>query len=185
MLNKMLNQLPNTTSLIIFTALFNYNVAATAAEPDNNNQPTTIEPAPDKASPVTISPVTTSPAANSPASTSAVETTSPTVERSQFTTAIVDREPTDNVVTLTNNSDKIYFFSELANLKGHTITHRWEYQGKLMAEIKFDVKSNHWRVYSSKNIKPGWTGEWTVELVDENGTPLDVENLQIVDAKSN
>lgn len=120
----------------------------------------------------------------SPATQSGSKANAETVKRAQFTTAIVDREPTDDVVMLTNNSEKIYYFSELTNLKGHKVTHRWKYQGKLMAEIKFNVKSDRWRVYSSKNIKPDWTGDWTVELVDENGTSLDVSKLEVVEAKT-
>ena len=107
------------------------------------------------------------------------------VSRSQFTTAVVNREPTDNVIMLTNNSSKIYYFTELENLKGHNVTHRWQYQGKLMAEIKFDIKSDRWRVFSSKKIRPDWTGEWSVELVDEHGKSLKVNKLEIVTAHAN
>lgn len=107
------------------------------------------------------------------------------VSRSQFTTAVVNREPTDNVIMLTSNSSKIYYFTELSNLKGHNVTHRWQYQGKLMAEIKFDVKSDRWRVFSSKKIRPDWTGEWSVELVDEHGKALKVNKLEVVTAHAN
>ena len=109
----------------------------------------------------------------------------PRIARSQFTTAVVNREPTDNVVMLSNNSKKIYYFSELSNLKGRNIAHRWLHQGKVMAEIKFDIKSDRWRVFSSKKIDPNWTGEWSVELIDENGTPLQTGKLEVVEAKGN
>ena len=107
------------------------------------------------------------------------------IARSQFTTAVVNREPTDNVIMLTNNSNEIYYFSELSNFKGHNVTHRWRYQGKLMAEVKFDVKSDRWRVFSSKKIRPDWTGEWLVELVDESGQSLQTSKLQVVTANDN
>lgn len=107
------------------------------------------------------------------------------VARSQFTTAVVNREPTDNVVMLTSNSSEIYYFTELSDLKGHNIRHRWQYQGKVMAEIKFDVKSDRWRVYSSKKIRPDWTGEWSVELIDENGKSLLVNKLKVVATNTN
>lgn len=110
---------------------------------------------------------------------------SPRIARSQFTTAVVDREPTDNVVMLTSNSDKVYYFTELSNLAGQRITHRWQYQGKLMAEIKFDVKSDRWRVFSSKKIRPDWTGEWSVDLIDEDGNSLKTNSLEVVSANSN
>ena len=110
---------------------------------------------------------------------------SPKIARSQFTTAVINREPTDDVVMLSNNSSKIYYFSELSNLKGHNIAHRWLHQGKIMAEIKFNVKSDRWRVFSSKKINPNWTGEWSVVLVDEKGTLLQTSKLEVVDAKNN
>ena len=105
--------------------------------------------------------------------------------RSQLTTAIVNREPTDDVVMLTNNSEKIYYFTELSDLNGHKITHRWEHNGQVMAEINFKVKSDRWRVFSSKIIKPDWTGNWSVSLIDENGSSLKVSNFEVVDSKTN
>ena len=94
------------------------------------------------------------------------------VTRAQFTSEVVAREPVDSVLTLKNDVDKIYFFSELVNLKGRRITHRWEYQGKVMAEIEFNVTSNRWRAYSSKTLTPQWLGEWSVVVVDDAGWPL-------------
>ena len=164
-----------TTTTIVFVAASSLISNIVAADTSADPTPTSINILPaDKSTETSIT--STNPPADNTASA---------VKRSQFTTAIVNREPTDNVVTLTNNSDKIYFFTELSNLKGHEIAHRWKYENKLMAEIKFEVASDRWRVFSSKKLKPGWVGQWSVELVDENGTPLDVENLQIVDAQSN
>lgn len=107
------------------------------------------------------------------------------IVRSQITTAIVNREPTDDVVMLTNNSEKIYYFTELSNLNGHKITHRWEHNGQVMAEIGFEIKSDRWRVFSSKIIKPDWTGNWSVSLIDENGSSLKISNFKVVDSKAN
>jgi len=102
------------------------------------------------------------------------------ISRAQFTTAVVGHEPADNIVTLSNNNDRIYFFTELANLKGSTITHRWEYDGKIMAEVNFNIGGNRWRVYSSKSIKPEWTGTWTVAILDENGQIIKQDQIEIV-----
>lgn len=113
------------------------------------------------------------------------ESDTPGIARSQFTTAVVNLEPTDNVVMLTSNSDKVYYFTELSNLAGHSVIHRWQYQGKLMAEVKFNVKSDRWRVFSSKKIHPDWTGEWSVDLVDEHGNSLLTNRLEVVSIESN
>ncbi len=95
-----------------------------------------------------------------------------TVERATFTTAIMDREPQDAISELSNDQRKIYHFTELHDLTGQTVTHRWEYQGQVMAEVSFEVGGARWRVYSSKSLEPIWLGEWTVSVVDESGHVL-------------
>ena len=104
------------------------------------------------------------------------------VARTAFTTAIVDREPVDNLVRVPNSVDRIYFFSDLRGLEGEIVTHRWEYNGKVMAEVKFRVGGPRWRVYSSKNLLPEWTGKWTVVVLDEAGWPLKASMFEYYDA---
>lgn len=106
------------------------------------------------------------------------------ITRAQFTTAIVDREPTDDVVMFTNDKDKIYFFTELVGFNGQTIKHRWEYEGKKMAEVEFNVEGQRWRVHSSKNIKPEWIGIWNVTVLDQDNNPLKISSFEVVDAKT-
>jgi hypothetical protein len=106
------------------------------------------------------------------------------IARAQFTTAIVDREPTDNIVMFTNDNDKIYFFTELVNFNGQNVKHRWEYEGKEMAVVDFKVEGARWRIHSSKNIKPEWIGAWSVIVFDENDRPLKVTSFEVVDANT-
>jgi len=95
-----------------------------------------------------------------------------TVARAQFTNAIQDREPVDKVSKLLNDKNRVYFFSEIKDAADQKITHRWEHDGKVMSETSFDVGGDRWRVYSSKNLDPSWTGEWKVSVVDEAGSTL-------------
>lgn len=104
------------------------------------------------------------------------------IARAQFTTAIADREPTDNIVMFTNNNEKIYFFTELINFNGQNIKHRWEYEGKEMAVVSFKVNGSRWRIHSSKNIKPEWKGTWSVIVYDEDDRPLKVTSFEVVEA---
>lgn len=94
------------------------------------------------------------------------------VARAQFTSAIQDREPTDTLTSLANDKTRIFYFTEIRDGAGQKITHRWEYNGKVMSEMSFDVGSSRWRVFSSKNLDPSWTGEWKVSVVDESGGTL-------------
>lgn len=99
------------------------------------------------------------------------------VARGVFTSAIVDREPQDELESLSNDVEKIIFFTELADLAGQTVTHRWEYNGKVMAEVSFDVGADRWRTHSSKNLQPIWLGEWTVTVVDANENVLSIHRF--------
>jgi hypothetical protein len=101
------------------------------------------------------------------------------VARAQFTTAIQDREPVDQLSALPSNSENIYFFTELKGLEGQTVTHRWEHNGEVMAEVKFDVGGPRWRVYSSKRLDPSWLGEWKVSVIDANGGTLSANTFSV------
>jgi len=104
------------------------------------------------------------------------------VERAQFTSAVENREPVDLVTVLGNDHREIRFFTDLRQLAGRTVTHRWEYQGKVMAEIPFQVGGPRWRVYSSKTLLPDQLGKWTVVVVDQSGWPLQTEVFEYRDA---
>lgn len=103
------------------------------------------------------------------------------VARAQFSTAIENREPVDEVAELSNAHNKVYFFTDLRNLDGQTVSHQWEYEGEIMADVSFDVAGPRWRVWSSKQLLPGWTGDWTVAVVDESGTTLARESFRYVE----
>lgn len=106
-----------------------------------------------------------------------------TVARAVFTSQIIDREPVDSLSKFYNKTNRIYFFTDLRGLAGQIVTHKWEHDGQVMAEIKFKVGSgSRWRVYSSKNLLPTWTGQWTVSVIDENGEPLNVSIFNYVTA---
>jgi hypothetical protein len=98
--------------------------------------------------------------------------TSEKVPRAVFTTAVTSREPADQVTSLKNDVQQVYFFTELTGLDGQTITHKWEHAGEVKAAVTFDVKAPRWRVWSSKKFDPSWTGEWTVSVVDGSGAML-------------
>jgi hypothetical protein len=105
------------------------------------------------------------------------------VTRSAFTSAIADREPVDQIETLGNDVTRVYYFTELHGLDGQTVTHRWEYGGEVKAEVPFEVGAARWRVNSSKNLDPGWTGEWTVSVLDGAGNTLSVDHFRYTKAE--
>ena len=99
------------------------------------------------------------------------------VVRSAFTRDIAEREPTENLQNLTNENGQVKFFTELRDMSGQTAIHRWEYEGKVVAEIEFNVKGPRWRVWSSKSLVPQWTGDWKVSVVNGAGEVISEKNL--------
>lgn len=102
--------------------------------------------------------------------------------RSMFTTAIDAREPANTVDSVPADVGTVYFFTELRNFTDQTVTHRWTYHGQVMAEVPFNVRGARWRVWSSKNLQPIWTGDWTVTVVDAQGNELAKKTLTVADA---
>lgn len=107
-----------------------------------------------------------------------------TVSRAQFASAVLDREPVDELDAIGPGSDKVFFFTELRNMDGATITHRWSLNGESMAEVEFKVRASRWRVYSSKTLLPEWRGEWVVDVVDQNGSVIESSNIGYGDAET-
>ena len=106
------------------------------------------------------------------------------VSRGQFTHAISGREPVDEVAILKNSERSIYYFSELIGLQGRTVTHRWEYQGRVVSEVRFQVGGPRWRVFSHKTLDPRMTGRWSLVVVDESGWPLYVSRFDYREAEA-
>ena len=94
------------------------------------------------------------------------------VAKSVFTTEIVDREPVNDLNSFSTDIKQIYFFTDIRNMSGNRVTHRWLHNGETRAEISFNVGGPRWRVYSSKNLVAEWVGDWTVKVVDSEGTVI-------------
>ena len=99
------------------------------------------------------------------------------VTRAQFTRDIKDLEPVDAVSTLTNDQTRIVYFTEIRGMSGQTVTHRWEYNGKIVLEKTHEVGSSRWRAYTSKTLDPAWVGEWKASVVDAAGGTLSVNTF--------
>ena len=99
------------------------------------------------------------------------------VARAQFATGIANREPSGVFTSLKNDVERVFHFTDLRGMAGRTITHRWEWNDQVMAEVHFEVRGQRWRVFSSKNLEPSWLGEWSVFVVDESGRILSTERF--------
>jgi hypothetical protein len=111
--------------------------------------------------------------ASTPRSTD--EVTSAHVARAILTSNVRNREPVDqlgSVIQAEQGVQTLFYFTEISNLQGESITHRWEYEGNVIFEKSFSIGSNRWRVYSSKRLTPSMTGRWQASVLDSEGTLL-------------
>jgi hypothetical protein len=153
----------NTFMKSMFPALFfsalwiSFTHAAENTRPESTNSPAAAEAAPATArAPVLIA---------------------GSVTRALFTRKVKDLEPVDTVSVLTNDKTRITYFTEIHGMAGQTITHRWEFNGKVLLEKKHEVGSSHWRAYTSKTLDPTWLGEWKASVVDAAGGTLSVNTF--------
>jgi len=159
-----------------------------AADPETTSSDATV--APTTATPATTE---TMPATETTTEPMATETATATntaeqagfsrgsVVRSIFTTAIQDREPIDKLSNSASDTEQVFYFTELRDMSGQTATHRWEHEGKVMAEVQFDVRGPRWRVWSSKSFIPSTAGDWKVSVVNGAGETISEEMISLTE----
>lgn len=87
---------------------------------------------------------------------------------------VVDRMPVGPADRFPAGTPRVFCFTRIVGVQGETtITHNWYYQGSLKASVALPVRRDDWRTWSSKSLLPEWTGEWMVEVLTEDGTPLE------------
>jgi hypothetical protein len=87
---------------------------------------------------------------------------------------VVDRQPLGSGDTFPRETPKLYCFSQIVGAVGETeVIHNWYHQGSLKASVKLTVRSSNWRTWSSKTMAPELDGEWMVEILSADGTPLE------------
>jgi hypothetical protein len=85
---------------------------------------------------------------------------------------VVDREPVGAADSFAVDVGRLYCFTEMQGSEGTTVTHAWIHEGKTRARVELLVRSDRWRTWSSKQILPGWTGNWQVKILDADGIVL-------------
>jgi hypothetical protein len=96
------------------------------------------------------------------------------IEQAVICREVADRNPVQAGELFPSHSGELVCFTRvLGAIRETQITHNWYYQGALKASIQLPVRAANWRTWSKKTIHPEWTGEWMVEVLGENGTPLE------------
>ncbi|MDN3378819.1 MULTISPECIES: DUF2914 domain-containing protein [unclassified Pseudoalteromonas] len=105
------------------------------------------------------------------------------VSRAVLTRDVVEREPVNVFkadIRFSEFTESLAFFSELKNLQGQQIRHIWRYENQVMASIELNVTSPRYRTYSNKHILPEQTGQWRVDVVDEQDHLLAQKEFRIL-----
>lgn len=102
------------------------------------------------------------------------------VPRAQLTSAIAQREPIDNLSSLSLDEQKqLFYFTQINEMKDKVIYHRWSLNGKVMAQVSLSIGGNKWRTYSSKTFNRSMVGHWQVAVVDDQNQVLKVTEFDV------
>lgn len=87
---------------------------------------------------------------------------------------VVDRMPVASGEVFAREIPRLYCWSRVVGAAEETfVTHNWYHQGGLKASVQLPVRSSNWRTWSAKTMDPELTGEWMVEILSADGTPLE------------
>lgn len=95
----------------------------------------------------------------------------------QFTTQISKRQPANQVSLVSDPHQAVSFFTQLAGMQGHSITHRWIHDGVIEYQASFKVNGPNWRVWSTQLLPVDKPGDWRVEVVDDTNKVLQTGRL--------
>lgn len=87
---------------------------------------------------------------------------------------VVDRAPIGSGSVFHTSIGRLYCFTKVVGAKTDTsILHHWYLNGKLKSSVTLPVNSAAWRTWSSKDIMPGESGDWMVEVLTADGDALE------------
>ena len=74
----------------------------------------------------------------------------------------------------------IYYFTEMNNMKGQVLFHKWFRNDKLVFKRKINILGNRWRTSTSKLLSYSAKGRWIVKLVDESENILSEIKFEVI-----
>ncbi len=96
--------------------------------------------------------------------------------RVQLTSGLRDQQPVDqlarSLVLHESGIMRVYLFTEMRNLKGATVIHDWQRNGKSVAKVRIRPHTSPIKASSSKFIDRRMSGEWKVVVKTASGQLL-------------
>jgi len=103
-----------------------------------------------------------------------------TIEQAVMARQIEQRAPLGEDTTFPADIGQVACYTRVMGAKGETfIEHIWLRGEVESARVRLPVRSPAWRTWSTKQIEPEWTGEWTVRIEDAEGRVLDTLRFTI------
>jgi hypothetical protein len=104
--------------------------------------------------------------------------------RALLTFKIINNEPAGEIslpLKLSkNNSTSVYYFVELAAMKGQTVYHEWLLDDELITRKKVNISDDNWRTSSRQLFSYSNRTNWTVRLVNETGQLLNEIRFNVI-----
>lgn len=88
-----------------------------------------------------------------------------TIGRAAICRGIADREPAEPAAQFTVGDERAYTWCEVLNGAGSTIEHAYYHNGDLADSVTLQIRSDRFRTWSYKTLRPGTEGTWRVDLV--------------------
>jgi hypothetical protein len=99
------------------------------------------------------------------------------VARSALSSDVRDREPVDElsgtIMLASGGARRLYYFTEVQDMAGETVQHRWVRNGEIVATVEFPIGGVRWRIYSSKLLSSTMDGQWEARAESADGEVLD------------
>ncbi len=91
------------------------------------------------------------------------------MQAATFTSNVLDRQPVDHLGTVPTALERLWYFTHLRDLAGHTVVHRWFFNDQPVARVRLPVRGDDWRTWSAKYTGERRDGTWRVEVwLDED-----------------
>jgi hypothetical protein len=104
--------------------------------------------------------------------------------RALLTFKINNNEPEGEIILplklSKKNSTSVYYFVELAAMKGQTVYHEWLLDGELITRKKVNISDDSWRTSSRQLFAYSNRTNWTVRLVNETGQLLNEIHFNVI-----
>ena len=106
------------------------------------------------------------------------------IKKAQLSSNLIKGLPVDTLSSQVSMSDegiiRVHLYTEMENLRGQNLYHHWYRNGHKQAKVRVPINHNHQRSSSSKFINKHMLGQWTVQVLDDQGKAYIEVNFEVI-----